>query len=108
MGTATQSMTNETQRKQFDDLLKEALSPIDQNETEIAQITREIQLGRVFRDIVNKVIATDNSLAGVKPTLDTAVSKVVKPAVETRLREWIANGKKKEDWPFKDISTAPR
>lgn len=107
MGTATQSIPNQTQRDQFDNLLKEALRPIE-DELEEDRIRREVQLGRVFRDIVSQVIATDNSLAGVKPTLDTAVNKVVKPAVETRLREWIANGKKKEDWPFKDISTAPR
>lgn|SRR5512145_2775838 len=108
MGTATQSIANEPQRKQFDDLLKTALKPIDQNETETEQITREVQLGRVFRDIVSKVIATDQSLTSIKPTLDTAINKVVQPAIETKLRQWIANGKKKEDWPFKNISTGQR
>jgi hypothetical protein len=104
MGTATQSISNQAQRDEFDNLLKEAIKdPIEKD-----SIEREIQLGRVFRDIVSKVIATDPALAGVKPTLDAAINKVVKPAIETKLRDWIASGKKKADWPFKHIKITPR
>jgi hypothetical protein len=107
MGTATQSIANDAQRQQFDDLLNDALKKLP-TEQEVDCVNREIQLGRVFRDIINKVIATDNTLAGVKPTLDAAINRVVQPAIEIKLRQWIANGKKKEDWPFKDIRTDPR
>ena len=69
MGTATQSISNQVQRKQFDDLLKEALKKLP-GEQDLDSVNREIQLGRVFRDIVSKVIATDPALAGVKPTLE--------------------------------------
>jgi hypothetical protein len=62
----------------------------------------------VLREIVSKVIATDPALAGVKPTLDAAINKAVKPAIETKLRDWIDSGKKKADWPFKHISIAAR
>lgn len=107
MGTATQSIPNEAERKQFDDLLKESLKKLP-GEEDLDSVNREIQLGRVFRDIINKVIATDETLMGIKPTLDSKVKNVVQPAVEIKLRQWIANGKKKEDWPFKNISTDPR
>jgi hypothetical protein len=107
MGTATQSIANKAQRQQFDDLVNEALKKLP-GEQELDSVNREIQLGRVFRDIINKVIATDNTLAGIKPTLDAAINKVVQPAIEIKLRQWIADGKKKEDWPFKNISTGPR
>ena len=108
MGTATQAISNQTQQDQFDRLLKEALVPIDPNETELEQIKREVQLGRKFREIVNEVIATDRSLSGIKPTLDAAITKAVKPVIEDKLRKWIQDGKKKAEWPFKDVNPDPR
>ena len=99
MGTATQSIANQIQRDEFDNLVKKAIGD---------STDREIQLNRVFREIVSKVIATDPALAGVRPALENAINNAVKPAIVTKLQNWINSGRKVENWPFKDISIKRR
>jgi hypothetical protein len=96
MGTASHSIRNQIQRDEFDKLLKDAIG---------GSLDREIQLGNVFRRVVNEVLNNDPALAGVRPTLQNAVDNKVKVEITNKLKSWIANGKKPEDWPFKNDPT---
>jgi hypothetical protein len=110
MGTATQSISNQTQRDEFANLLKEVLLPVSDpseqdpfQEDEDRRRKRERQLSLMFREVVNQVIATDRSLSGIKPTLDAAINKAVKIAIEDKLKDWLRGGKDLFSWPFKDV-----
>jgi hypothetical protein len=94
MGTATQSISNETQRDQFDDLVKQALG---------SSKKRKKQLDIKFREVVNQVLLNDPVLAGVRPTMQNAIKNKVAIEIANKLKNWIDNGKKPSEWPFKDI-----
>jgi hypothetical protein len=94
MGTASQSITNETQRDQFDQLVKLALG---------SSKKRKKQLDIKFREVVNQVLRNDPVLAGVRPTMQNAINNKVTTEIANKLQNWIDNGKKPSDWPFRDI-----
>jgi hypothetical protein len=94
MGTASQSITNQTQRDQFDQLVKQALG---------SSKKRKKQLDIKFREVVNQVLRNDPVLAGVRPTMQNAINNKVTTEIANKLQNWIDNGKKPSDWPFRDI-----
>ena len=94
MGTSTQSISNEIQREDFEKLLKDAIGD---------SFDREIQLGNVFRNIVNDVLFNELELAGIRPTLTNKINEKVTAEITGKLKTWIDGGKKPEDWPFKNI-----
>ena len=97
MGTAQQSISNnpnDIQRQEFEKTLKEAIED---------SFDREIQLGNVFRAIVNDILFNEPQLAGVRPTLTNKINAKVTAEITNKLKTWIAGGKKPEDWPFKNV-----
>ena len=94
MGTATQSLPTGDQQDDFKDLVKEAIG---------RSTKRKEQLNKKMGDVINAILNDSAILAGVRPTLRTAINNAVRQEVSSKLHRWIDNGKKPADWPFKDI-----
>jgi hypothetical protein len=94
MGTASQSLPSGTQRDEFDALVRDAVGRSSK---------RKGQLNKKIGEVINALLNDSAILAGVRPTLRNAINNEVRRHVSTKLREWIANGKKPSEWPFKDI-----